>query len=125
MLAVLINRAKSVGQIGGIISHLVDGGLSILQYADDTNLFMEHDIEKAQNMKLLLCTFGQLSGLKINFHKSGLYCFGEAQNDIYMYRGIFCCKIGEFLLNYLGIPIHYKKLRNSDWRKAEEWFKSV
>jgi hypothetical protein len=61
-----------------VIPHLVDGGLSILQYADDTILFMEHDIEKARNLKLILAAFEQLSGLKINFHKSELFCFGEA-----------------------------------------------
>jgi hypothetical protein len=48
----------------------MDGGLSILQYADDTIIFMEHDLEKAQNLKLILSAFEQLSGLKINFHKS-------------------------------------------------------
>jgi hypothetical protein len=31
-------------------------------------------------MKLLLSAFEQLSGLKINFHKSEIFCFGEA-ND--------------------------------------------
>jgi hypothetical protein len=44
MLVVLIKRAKSDGRIGGIVSRLVDGGLSILQHANDTILFMEHDI---------------------------------------------------------------------------------
>jgi uncharacterized membrane protein YebE (DUF533 family) len=62
MLAIMIERAKSDGQIEGVIPHLVDGGLSILQYADDTILFMEQDLENA-----------------INFHKSELYCFGENQ----------------------------------------------
>ena len=38
MLAILIERAKSEGQIEGVIPHLVDGGLSILQYVDDTIL---------------------------------------------------------------------------------------
>jgi hypothetical protein len=47
MLAILIKQANYVGQIEGVIPHLVDGGLSILQYADDTILFMEHDLEKA------------------------------------------------------------------------------
>ena len=42
MLAILIERAKNDGQIAGVVPHLVDGGLSILQYADDTILFMEH-----------------------------------------------------------------------------------
>jgi hypothetical protein len=47
MLAILIERAKSDGQIKGVIPHLIDGGLSILQYVDNTILFMEHDLEKA------------------------------------------------------------------------------
>ena len=80
MLAVMIERAKLDGQIEGVIPHLVDGALSILQYVDDTILFMEHDLDKAMNMKLILSAFEQLSGLKINFHKSELFCFGEAQD---------------------------------------------
>jgi hypothetical protein len=43
MLAILINRAKSEGQISGVIPHILDDGLSILQYADDTILFMDHN----------------------------------------------------------------------------------
>ena len=37
MLAILIGRAKEAGQVGGLVPHLVDGGVSILQYADDTS----------------------------------------------------------------------------------------
>ena len=85
MLAIMIERAKSDGQIEGVIPHIIDGGLSILQYADDTILFVEHDIEKARNLKLILSAFEQLSGLKINFHKSELFCFGEAQDDVSLY----------------------------------------
>ena len=69
MLAVIIARAKENGQVKGVVPHLVEDGLSILHYADDTMLFLDHDIEQAMNMKLLLCTFEQLSGLKINFYK--------------------------------------------------------
>jgi hypothetical protein len=89
MLVILIKRANSDGQIGCIVSHLVDGGLYKLQYADDTIVFIEHDIEKAQIMKLSLCAFEQLLGLKTNFHKSELYCFGEAHNDIDIYKRHF------------------------------------
>ena len=34
MLAIRIGRAKEAGQVGGLVPHLVDGGVSILQYAD-------------------------------------------------------------------------------------------
>jgi hypothetical protein len=78
MLAILIKRAKVEGQFEGVILHLVDEGLSILQYANDTIIFMERDLEKARDMKLLLSAFEELLGLKINFHKSEIFCFGEA-----------------------------------------------
>jgi hypothetical protein len=57
MLAILIKRAKNSGQIEGVVPHLVDDGLSILQYADDTLIFMDDNLEKAKNIKLLLCAF--------------------------------------------------------------------
>jgi hypothetical protein len=81
MLAIIINRAKEDGQVNGLIPHLVDGGVSILQYAGDTIIFLDHDLEKALNMKLILCIFEQLSGLKINFHKSEIFCFDKAKEE--------------------------------------------
>lgn len=50
-----------------------------MQYVDDTIWFMEHDIEKDENLKMILCAFEQVSGLKINFHKSEIICFGRAK----------------------------------------------
>jgi hypothetical protein len=55
MFAIIIKRAKEDGQVNGLIPHLVDGGVSILQCADDTIIFLDHDLEKALNMKLILC----------------------------------------------------------------------
>ena len=60
MLAIILSRAKEEGQIKGVVTHLVENGLSILQYVDDTVLFFDHDIEQAKNLKLLLGTFEQL-----------------------------------------------------------------
>jgi hypothetical protein len=115
MLAVMIERAKSEGQIEGVIPHLVDdGGLSILQYVDDTILFIDHDIEKARNLKLILSVFEQLSGLKIDFHKSVLFYFGEAQDNVAEYAELFGCGQGQFPIRYLGIPIHYQRLTNAE-----------
>jgi hypothetical protein len=44
MLDILINRAKD----DGLILYLNDGRLSILQYADDALIFMDHNLEKAE-----------------------------------------------------------------------------
>jgi hypothetical protein len=120
MLAIIIERAKNDDLIEGAIPHLVDGGLSIHQYADDTILLMEHDLEKAQNLKLILSAFEQLSGLKINFHKSEFFCFGEAQDDVNAYTDLFGCGKGWFPMRYLGIPIHYRRLTLFEWKLVEE-----
>jgi hypothetical protein len=48
MLAIMIEHTKVDGLIEGLIPRLVDGGLSILQYANNTILFMEYDLEKAK-----------------------------------------------------------------------------
>jgi hypothetical protein len=55
MLAILIQRAKDDGQVCGLIPHLVEGSVSILQYADDTIIFMDYNLDKALNMKHILC----------------------------------------------------------------------
>ena len=91
MLSILIKRAKNDGQIKGVIPHLLEDGLSILQYANDTIIFMDHDLEQAKNMKLLLSVFEQLFGLKINFHKSEIFCYGEAKQYETEYAEMFGC----------------------------------
>jgi hypothetical protein len=122
MLAILIERAKNNGDFNGVVPHLVDGDLSILQYADDTILFMEHNLNDAKNLKLVLSTFEQLSGLKINYHKSELYCYGAAKECEQNHAYIFGCNTGSTPFKYLGIPMHHKKLSNSDWTIIEEKF---
>jgi hypothetical protein len=122
MLAILINRSKELGHFSRVIPHLVDGDLSILQYADDTIIFLENDHQGAKNMKLLLCAFEQLSGLKMNFHKSELFCYGSLKEFEEEYSQIFGCGTVSFPFRYLGIPLHHRKLRNSDWKEVEERF---
>ncbi|WVZ88927.1 hypothetical protein U9M48_035394, partial [Paspalum notatum var. saurae] len=106
MLAIIINRAKVEGKVG-VIPHLVE---------DD------HDLEKARNMKALLCMFEKLSGLKINFHKSKIFSFGQAKECENDYSELFGCRSGSFPFRYLGLPMHYRKLGNSDRKHIEERF---
>ena len=65
---------------------------------------MSHDVEKAVNMKLLLTTFEQLSGLKINFHKSEIFCFGKAKDHEEFYSQLFGCVIGKYPFATLVFP---------------------
>jgi hypothetical protein len=96
--------------------------VSILQYADDIIIFLEHDLEKALNIKLVLCIFEQLSGLKINFQKSEIFCFGNAKEVEDQYRQLFGCESETLPFKYLGIPIHFCKLKNGEWKPIDRVF---
>jgi hypothetical protein len=54
---------------------------------------VDNDLEKAKNLKLLLSAFEQLSGFKINFHKSEIFLFGDAKNFEAVYSQLFGCQI--------------------------------
>ena len=56
-LAEMLDAAARAGNINGVVPHLIQGGVAHLQYADDTILFLENDLDKAVNMKLILCMF--------------------------------------------------------------------
>jgi hypothetical protein len=46
IVAIIIYWAKEYGQINGPVPHLVYKGLSILQYANDTVLFLDQDLKR-------------------------------------------------------------------------------
>jgi hypothetical protein len=73
-------------------------------------------------MKLILCLFEQLSGLKINFHNSEIFCFGKAKDLKSDYKQLFGSEIGSLPFKYLGIPIHYRRLLNGEWKPVEDRF---
>jgi hypothetical protein len=83
MLPVMIERAKVDGQTVKVIPHLVGNGLSILRYTYDTLLFMEQDFGKKTkvNMENIRATFGSEN----KFHKSKLFCSGEAKETASQY----------------------------------------
>jgi hypothetical protein len=121
MLSLIIKRAKGDGQITAILPHLIDDGLSILKYADDTIIFLDHD-PQTRNLKLFLNVFEQMSGPKINFHKIEIFCFGQAKEFEDDYVELFGCDVGEYPFRYLGIPMHHRQLLNTEWSKVEEHF---
>jgi hypothetical protein len=81
---------------------------------------MEHDLEKEGNLKLILSPFEHLCGLRINFHKNDLFCFGEVQDDANLYAELFGCGLSSFPISYLGIPIHHRRLTLAEWKIVEE-----
>jgi hypothetical protein len=71
----------------------------------------------------LVETFKRKKGLDkvIHYHPSfSIFCFGQAKNEELRHEQLFGCQIGSYPFRYLGIPMHYRKLRNKDWKKIEE-----
>jgi hypothetical protein len=53
-------------------------------------------MEQAKNIKLLLCVFKQLPGLKINFHNNKIFYFREANIMGINILNFFCCEVGSY-----------------------------
>jgi hypothetical protein len=85
-----------------LISHIIPKGVAILEYADDTILFLKHDLDGATHMKLLLYLFEMLAGLKINFNKSEILMINDKENWGQQYAETFNCLVGFFPLNIWG-----------------------
>jgi hypothetical protein len=56
---------------------------------------------KQKNMKLSLCAFEKLSGLRINFHKKELFCYGQAKEIEEQYMELYGCDTGNYPFRYL------------------------
>jgi hypothetical protein len=116
----LIQKAKEEGIIRGLIPHIIPNGCCCLQYADDTIFLLQDDLMDARNLKFILCLFEQMSGLKINFRKSEIFCLGEAADKESCYADIFTCPYNCLPMKYLGVPIDDKKLCKSLWLPTVE-----
>jgi hypothetical protein len=111
----MMQKAANEGLIRGLVSDLVPGGVISLQYADDTILFVDKEISYAKNLKCILTCFELMPVMRVNYHKSELVPINmEDRGEIDNFADIFGCPVGAFPIKYLGIPLHYTKLRRDD-----------
>jgi hypothetical protein len=116
----MVLKAQINDRITGLIDNLIPKGVAILQYANDTIMCLENNVENARNVKIILYIYEQMSGLKINFEKSEVLLIGDDNTLALQCANIFNCQIGLFPLKYLGVPISARRLRVIDWAKLEE-----
>lgn len=110
----MLTKGSQAGLIRGLCPELVRGGVMCLQYADDTLLFLENDTRVALNLKWILTCFEQISGMRINYHKSALVPINLNVDDLNPFVEIFQCMVGDFPIKYLGVPLHFDKLSRED-----------
>ncbi|XP_073353890.1 uncharacterized protein [Aegilops tauschii subsp. strangulata] len=114
-LSAIIDKAKGVGHIRGVVSDLILGGVTHLQYADDTMPVFEPDDHIIASIKLILLAFEVILGLKINFLKSEVIAIGMADSEANRVANLLNCKLGSFPIRYLGLPISDKHISIHDW----------
>ena len=101
----LVDRAKELGFIKGASVGSSNFSLSHLQFADDTILFCEANVTEVTNIKRILRCFEVISGMKVNFHKSGVCGVGVENEILDECAGILRCKKQRLPMKYLGLPL--------------------
>lgn len=95
----MLDKAARNGRIAGVLQNLREGGIMSLQYADDTVLFSSANLDHLMNLKHVIMWFEQISGMRVNFHKSELITLNVSEEEIQIAASIFNCPIGSFPLN--------------------------
>ena len=119
----MLSKAADHSLIAGLCPEVCPGGIICLQYADDTILFLDNDSTYASNLKTVLTCFEQVSGMRINYTKSELIPINMDDQELADFLSILVCNKGNFPIKYLGIPLHYDKLRREDIQPF--WIKSL
>jgi hypothetical protein len=118
-LSEMFHAASTAGHVRGLAQHLIQGGVSHLQYADDTILLMECDEESFMTVKFLLYCYElycyeEMSGLKISYQKSEVFGVGVSVEEQGRIANLFNYSVGQFPIKYLGLPVSGDKLRVND-----------
>jgi hypothetical protein len=115
-LDVILSRARAAGHIQGVVSHLIPGGGGVthLQYADDTMILIQNTELGLINLKFILLCFELLSGMKINFHKSKVIVMGCENEEQARVARLLNRKQERFPFTYLGFTMSDSKLTMAD-----------
>jgi hypothetical protein len=58
--------------------------------------------------------FEKVSGMKISFNKSKFVPMNLDEEQVHEVAHVLCCPVGTLPFKYLGIPIHFEKLKRDD-----------
>jgi hypothetical protein len=76
----------------------------IVQYADDTIIIMQADVQQLVTLKDLLAKFSEASGLRVNYNKSNLISINIADGNV-DHSNAMVCQRGSLPFTYLGLPL--------------------
>lgn len=92
----MLIKAADHHLIEGLCPEVCPSGIICLQYADDTILFLDNNIEHARNLKMVLNCFDQVSGTRINYGKSELIPINIDRDVFDHFLEVLGCARGSF-----------------------------
>lgn len=101
-LQTIVNHAKSIGLLNLPLSLPSDSDLPILQYADDTLIFMRGNLFEPTYLKEILTNFAEASGVRVNYEKSMMIPINIADDRLNLLANSFGCSTGSLPFTYLG-----------------------
>ena len=105
LLQSIVNNAWSKGILKHPITDSFGGDYPIVQYADDTLLILPTDGRVLFNLKCLLRSFSDSTGLHVNFQKSFLVPINVSESRTIHLANTFGCAVGSMPFTYLGLPL--------------------
>ncbi|KAJ1704564.1 hypothetical protein LUZ63_004343 [Rhynchospora breviuscula] len=99
----------------GAIFVSIPGMHSSLYFADDAMLFFKPTLQQATFFKLILASFAKVSELCLNFAKSDLANLNCTVIVTHSLASLLGCRIKNFPLRYLGLPLSHKSLSALDY----------
>ncbi|KAL5702584.1 hypothetical protein ACHQM5_027786 [Ranunculus cassubicifolius] len=112
-------RAQEATLINGFQVENGRDKIPVLQYADDTLVFLDAKTDEVGYLKSLLLWFELASGLQINVQKTTVFNVNESPTweDI---REVWNCKAGTFPDIYLGAPLAASFKSKTVWQPLLE-----
>jgi hypothetical protein len=83
--------------------------LHVLQYADDTLIILQADVQQLRHLQKLLQDFGDISGLRVNYSKSNIIPINIVEDRIAPFTDALHCQRGSLPFTYLGLPLSTTK----------------
>ncbi|XP_050221220.1 uncharacterized protein LOC126671491 [Mercurialis annua] len=122
-LKALFESAKSKGLLEGVKLEGYSESISLLQFADDTLLFIPNNEVMLRNTLRILRCFELISGLKINFHKSSMVGVNVSNSSLQNASMLFNYKLESLPMTYLGLPLSIKPIKAAHWNENVNAFK--
>jgi hypothetical protein len=114
-LQTIVNDAMSQGHLTRPLPLNSTPNFPIIQYVDDTLVILPAEVNQLLHLKSLLLSFGDATGLKVNYGKSNLIPINVDEDLLHMLVAALNCQQGSLPFTYLGLPLSTTKPRKESF----------